>query len=36
MRPLVGLFTMVVGLTVHFAYSVSNINVNKHNYETHL
>ena len=36
MRLLVGLSTMVVGLTIHFAYSVSNINVNKHNYETQL
>ena len=39
MRALVGLSTMVVGLTIHFAYSVSNninINVNKHNYETQL
>ena len=37
MRALVGLSTVVVGLTIYFAYSVSNnINVNKHNYETQL
>ena len=35
MRALVGLSTMVVGLTIPFAYDVSNnININKHNYET--
>ena len=37
MRALVGLSTVVVGVTIHFAYNVSNnINFNKHNYETQL
>ena len=37
MRALMGLSTVVVGLTIHFAYNVSNnINVNKHNYDTQL
>ena len=37
MRALVGLSTVVVGLPIHFAYSViNNISVKKHNYETQL
>ena len=37
MRALMGLSTVVVGLTIYFAYNVSNnINVNKHNYDTQL
>ena len=36
MRPLVGLSTVGVGLTIHLAYSVSSIKVNKHNYVTRL
>ena len=37
MRTLMGLSTVVVDLTIYFAYNVSNnINVNKHNYDVHL